>query len=231
MTEHQKRIYNIYQHASSEAYDHPLRSKTDFDGFEESNPEDYAAIERLERIFSQLPRLNMHDFFVAPYRVFGKGRGYRYPLSWYLKPMAMKAYKTAFFSNFEHNALSDDVTRDRISSYFDSIAEKVASGVPLRGILVSDDPVMPPKWLELYSRHVVDDWFLVAFLLIGKDLVGMMEPMFRMGVVSEDHIEFIEKNHAEIERNPGRGDDRMFLAEQVRKLVDAEKKRKSEKGG
>ena len=226
MTDRQKRIYNVYQHASSEAYGHPLRSRTDFSGFEESNPEDFAAIEKLERVFDQLPRVNMHDFFSAPYKIYGGGDGRRYPLSWYLKYTAMKAYKTAFFSDFEHNTLDDASTRDRVSGYFDAMAAKVSGGVPLRGILVSDDPVMPPKWLELYSRHVVDDWFLVAFRLIGKDLVGMMPKMFRDGVVSEDHLDFIERAVGEIERNPGSGDARLFLAVQVGKLVEAEKARK-----
>ena len=51
MTDKQKRIYNMHLQAASLAVGHPFRMRKDFDGFEDEQPEDYAAILKLEKLF------------------------------------------------------------------------------------------------------------------------------------------------------------------------------------
>lgn len=222
MTDRQKRIYNMYLQASSIGVGHPFKMREDFDGFEEKQPEDYAAIIRLEKLFNDLPGLNVYDYFATPYRTDKERFNYKLPIKWYLGFMAMKLYKSTFYHQFEHNTLSNEETKNDIEKDFDALAEKIRSGFPLKRILVSEDPVEAPKWVDLYCKHYVSDWFLIAFKLVGKDLVQMMPPMFRTGIVSDDHLEFIEKNLAKLE-NPQRWKDRKFLTDQIRKLIEAEK--------
>lgn len=223
MTDKQKMIYNMYLQAASLGVGHPFKTRKDFDGFEESNVEDYAAILKLEKLFSDLPGLNIYDYFAAPYRQLKID--YKLELPWYLGFKAMKAYKMSFYTQFEHNTISNETTKADIEQSFDRICAAISQNkISLREILKSDDEVIPPKWVDMYYKHYIGDWFLIAFLLIGKDLVAELNPMFKSGIVSEDHLDFIEKNHALLE-TPLKCDERMFLTRQIQKLVSSEKER------
>lgn len=224
MTDKQKRIYNMYLQASSLGVGHPFKMRKDFDGFEDEKPEEYVAILKLEKLFDDLPGLNIYDYFSAPYKFDRTNTGRMFELKWYLGFMAMKAYKNMFYQQFEHNTLSNEDTKNDIERDFDRIAERIRSGFPLKKILVSEDPTEAPKWIDLYCKHFISDWFIIAFRMIGKDLIGMMPPMFRDGIVSDDHLEFIEKNVSKLE-NPQLWKDKKFLTDQIRKLIEAEKAR------
>lgn len=226
MTERQQRIYNLYLQASSLGVGHPFKMRRDFDGFEESNPEDYAAILKLEKLFDDLPGLNIYDYFASPYKLDKERFNYKLDLKWYTTFMAMKYYKQTFYHQFEHNCISHDETKADIESEFDKIAGAIRRGYPLKRILVGEDEITPPKWVNLYCKHEISDWFLIAFACIGRDLIEGVPPMFRVAIVSDDHMEFIEKNLAYLE-NPQKGQEKLFLTNQIRKLVSAEKERKN----
>lgn len=231
MTDKQKRIYNMYLQASSLGVGHPFKMREDFDDFENKQPEDYAAILKLEKLFNDLPGLNIYDYFAAPFKIDKVRFSRKMELKWYLGFLAMKMYKMTFFHQFEHNTLSNAETKEDIEKDFDALARAVENGVSLKSILVAPDDITPPKWVDLYYKHAITDWFLVAFRLLGRDLVDSLNPMFRQGIVPEDHLDFIEKNCAMLD-NPQRGADRLFLTNQIRKLTAAERKRvdnKSEK--
>lgn len=224
MTDKQKRIYNMYLQAASLGVGHPFRMRDNFDGFEESNPEDYAAILKLEKLFNDLPGLNIYDYFSAPYKIYKERFNYKLELKWYLGFMAMKAYKMTFYHQFEHNCLSNEETKTDIENEFDKVAGAIRRGCPLKRILVAEDEITPPKWVDLYCKHEISDWFLIAFSCIGRDLIESIAPIFREGIISEDHKEFIEKNLAYLD-NPQKGPEKLFLTNQIRKLVSAEKER------
>lgn len=224
MTEKQQRIYNMYLQAASLGVGHPFKMRKDFEGFEESNPEDYAAILKLEKLFNDLPGLNIYDYFAAPYKLDKERFNYKLELKWYLTFMGMKYYKQTFYHQFEHNCLSHEETKADIEEEFDKVAGAIQRGCPLKSILVAEDEITPPKWVNLYCKHEISDWFLIAFACIGKDLMDSISPMFREGIVSEDHKDFIEKNLTYLE-NPQKGAEKLFLTNQIRKLVAAEKER------
>ena len=226
MTDKQKLIYNMYLQASSLGVGHPFKLRKNFDGFEDTNAEDYMCILKLEKIFSDLPGLNIYDYFAAPYKQYGQQLDMKLDLKWYLGFKAMKAYKMTFYTQFEHNTLSNEETKNDIVSDFDKIASAIRENkITLREILKSDDDVIPPKWVDMYYKHYISDWFIIAFRLIGKDLIEGLNPMFKTGIISEDHIDFIEKNCGILE-SPLRSSDKLFLTNQIRKLVDAENARK-----
>ena len=99
MTERQQRIYNMYLQAASLGVGHPFKMRKDFDGFEESNPEDYAAILKLEKLFNDLPGLNIYDYFAAPYKLDKERFNYKLELKWYLTFMGMKYSYLSFPSS------------------------------------------------------------------------------------------------------------------------------------
>ena len=229
MTDRQKMIYNMYLQASSLGVGHPFRMRKDFNGFEESNPEEYSAILRLEKLFDELPSLNMYDYFSSPYLYYKDNMNRKLPLKWYLSIPAMKAYKSQFFSKFEHNIIDDKETQDRISGMFDMIAKRIKDGYPLKSLLKTKDGFTPPSWVQLYSKNFIDDWFLIAFKLLKKDLVNELDSVMRDCIVSVDSIDFIEKNTFNL-GNPLNFRYKHFLTSQVKKLVDAEHERNKSEG-
>lgn len=84
----QQHIYNTWLATTRKAVNKPFRLRKDFTDLDETTS---TCLLRLEKLFTKHKTINLNDFFVAPFEIYGDNS--HMPLKWYTTMKAINIYK------------------------------------------------------------------------------------------------------------------------------------------
>lgn len=162
-----EKVYNTWLKATALANHRPYRVRKDFSAIK---ADDSAALDRLHRIFSGFPGVNILEYFLASYAArendFAGGNAF-IPLSDFAKPAAMRRYLDSYKNV---SGLSDKNILGRTVRGFSNIVEKCkANGWRIAQYI--GDPGLGSvgfyEWATDFVNHDITEYNIIAFDLIG----------------------------------------------------------------
>lgn len=156
-------IYNAWLRATALANKRPYKRRKDFSNLSE---EDRLSLEKLERIFSGFPGINVGDYFGASYQLYESDAVRFIPLKDFTTPKAVRNYV-----NFCGVSPKKDVWVDRMMRGFSFIFKKcVEDRVSLAAYIAGGEGV--PEWVPDYLSGEISIENIICFNEVGFDVVS-----------------------------------------------------------
>lgn len=175
ISEKQKQIYNFYLRAYRINNGKPYKAKQKFDDLKKKEKV-LIALHKLEQFFNKFPHLQRHEFFDAPYKIYGDERKY-YDLPFYASHKGLTTCVAYFNMRKESDPDKQlDSIRESLKFILDFCVEK--------NLLLSEYPAY--KSVAQYDsfKHIKEhriSWFVVAgFPDLFRELLELPNDEFEL---------------------------------------------------
>lgn len=156
-------IYNAWLRATALANKRPYKRRKDFSALSE---EDRFALDKLGRIFSGFPGINVGDYFGASYQLYEADAVRFIPLKDFATPKAVRNYV-----NYCGVSPKKDAWVDRMMRGFSYIFNKcVEDGVSLASYIAGGEGT--PDWVPDYLSGEISIENIICFNEVGFDVVS-----------------------------------------------------------
>ena len=162
-------IYNTWLKITARYNNRPYTKRTDFTTLKD---DDRVSLDKLYRIFSNFPGLNMERYFSAGYELYGNdfedGKAF-IPLCGFATAVALKNYKIFSDSLIEKKMTDKSVMRDILDGFLYIKNKCESNNWRLSHYIGNCDNKLTYEWVVDFASHKISVYNIIAFELIGFD--------------------------------------------------------------